>query len=107
MYAEFVFDQKIATWLLCHQHAFEFFKAVPHRIVLDNLKSAIIRAYTQDDDPAVQQSYRECAEHYGFLIDPCPAEYVDSAYSPSLSLNASQIAARGKWWNVCARVSGV
>jgi transposase len=71
MYAEFVFDQKIATWLLCHQHAFEFFKAVPRRIVLDNLKSAILRAYTQDEDPAVQQSYRECAEHYGFLIDPC------------------------------------
>ncbi len=71
LYAEFVFDQKIATWLLCHQHAFEFFKAVPRRIVLDNLKAAIIRAYTQDDDPAVQQSYRECAEHYGFLIDPC------------------------------------
>jgi len=71
LYAEFVFDQKIATWLLCHQHAFEFFKAVPRRIVLDNLKAAILRAYTQDDDPAVQQAYRECAEHYGFLIDPC------------------------------------
>jgi transposase len=71
LYAEFVFDQKIATWLLCHQHAFEFFQAVPRRIVLDNLKAAILRAYTQDDDPAVQQSYRECAEHYGFLIDPC------------------------------------
>jgi hypothetical protein len=23
------------------------------------------------DDPQVQQSYRECAEHYGFLIGPC------------------------------------
>lgn len=71
VYAEFVFDQKIATWLICHQHAFAFFHAVPRRIVLDNLKAAIIRAYTQDEDPAVQQSYRECAEHYGFLIDPC------------------------------------
>ena len=71
MYAEFVFDQKIATWLVCHQHAFTFFHAVPRRIILDNLKAAIIRAYTQDEDPAVQQSYRECAEHYGFLIDPC------------------------------------
>jgi transposase len=71
MYAEFVFDQKLATWLLCHQHAFAFFHAVPRRIVLDNLKSAIIRAYTQEEDPCVQQSYRECAEHYGFLIDPC------------------------------------
>ena len=40
-------------------------------MVLDNLKAAIIKAYTVDDDPEVQQSYRECAEHYGFLIDPC------------------------------------
>jgi len=71
MYAEIVFDQKLPTWLLCHQHAFEFFGAVPKRIVLDNLKAAVIRAYTRDEDPEVQQAYRECAEHYGFLIDPC------------------------------------
>jgi transposase len=70
-YAEIVFDQKLATWLLCHQHAFEFFGGVPQRIVLDNLKAAIIKAYTRDEDATVQQAYRECAEHYGFLIDPC------------------------------------
>lgn len=70
-FAEFVFDQTIPTWLLCHQHAFEFLGSVPKRVVLDNLKAAIIKAYTLDEDPEVQQSYRECAEHYGFLIDPC------------------------------------
>ena len=67
-YVEFVFDQKIGTWLECHRHAFEFFGGVPQRIVIDNLKTAIIRACW--DDPLVQQSYRECAEHYGFLIAP-------------------------------------
>ncbi len=71
MYVEFVFDQKIATWLLCHQHAFEFFGAVPQRIVLDNLKAAIIKAYSRDRDAEVVRAYAECAEHYGFLIDPC------------------------------------
>jgi len=71
MYAEFVFDQTITTWLLCHQHAFEFFRSVPKRIVIDNLKAAIIKAYTQDQDPEVTRAYAECAEHYGFLIDPC------------------------------------
>ena len=70
-YAELVFDKKLTTWLLCHQHAFEFFGGVPQRIVLDNLKAAIIKAYTREEDPTVQQAYRECAEHYGFLIDPC------------------------------------
>ena len=70
-FVEFVFDQKLPTWLLCHQHAFEFFGAVPKRIVLDNLKAAIIQAYTRDRDVEVQRAYGECAEHYGFLIDPC------------------------------------
>jgi hypothetical protein len=41
----------------------------PYRDVIDNLKAAIIKAVW--DDPEVQQSYRECAEHYGFLIAPC------------------------------------
>ena len=71
MFVEFVFDQTIPTWLLCHQHAFEFFGGVPKRIVLDNLKAAILQAYTRDRDPEVTRAYAECAEHYGFLIDPC------------------------------------
>src|SRR5512133_1600287 len=68
-YVEFVFDQTVATWLLCHRHAFEFFGGAPEEVVLDNLKAAIVRACF--DDPLVQQAYRECAEHYGFLIAPC------------------------------------
>lgn len=68
-YVEFVFDQKVETWLWLHRHAFEFFGGVPQRVVIDNLKAAILRA-TQDD-PQVQYAYRECAEHYGFLIAPC------------------------------------
>lgn len=68
-YVEFVFDQKVATWLLCHQRAFAYFGGVPERVVIDNLKAAIVRASW--DEPEVQHAYRECAEHYGFLIAPC------------------------------------
>jgi hypothetical protein len=71
MFVEFVFDQTIPTWLGCHQHAFEFFGGVPQRIVLDNLKAAIVRVWARDRDPEIQRAYAECAEHYGFLIDPC------------------------------------
>jgi len=42
---------------------------VPQRVVLDNLKAGITQACF--DDPQVQATYRECAEHYGFLIAPC------------------------------------
>ena len=68
-YAEFVWDQKIATFLRCHRNAFEFLGGVPKRVRIDNLKTAILKAVF--DEPQVQQSYRECAEHYGFLIAPC------------------------------------
>jgi transposase len=68
-YVEFVFDQTLPTWLALHDHAFRFFGGVPQRVVLDNLKAGITKACF--DDPQVQASYRECAEHYGFLIAPC------------------------------------
>jgi transposase len=101
MYVEFVFDQTVLTWLRCHQNAFEFFQGAPQRVVLDNLKAAILKAYTRDEDPQVQRAYAECAEHYGFLIDPClPAQprhkgkverggvgYVQSSFMPLLPPN--------------------
>lgn len=68
-YVEFVWDQKLETWLQLHRHAFEYFGGVPARVVIDNLKAGITQACWTD--PQVQQSYRECAEHYGFLILPC------------------------------------
>jgi hypothetical protein len=68
-YVEFVFDQQIETWLRLHRNAFAFFVGVPERVVIDNLKAGIVRACW--DKPQAQQSYRECAEHYGFLIAPC------------------------------------
>jgi transposase len=67
-YVEFVWDQKVETWLTCHRHAFEFFRGVPGRVVPDNLKTAIVKACW--DDPQVQFSYRECALHYGFRLAP-------------------------------------
>ncbi len=68
-YVNLVFDQEVGTWLRCHRAAFEFFGGVPRRVVLDNLKAAIVHAALYE--PEVQRAYRECAEHYGFLIAPC------------------------------------
>jgi len=69
-YVEFVFEQSVATWLGCHRRAFEWFAAVPTRLIIDNPKCAITRACSRD--PIVQRAYAECAEGYGFKIDPCP-----------------------------------
>ena len=69
-YVEFVFDQSVMTWLGCHRRAFEWFGAVPGRLIIDNPKCVITRACARD--PVVQRAYAECAEGYGFKIDPCP-----------------------------------
>ena len=68
-YAEFVFDQSVGTWLGLHVRAFAFFGGCPKRITTDNLKAAVVKASW--DDPVINRSYAECAEHYGFLISPC------------------------------------
>ena len=70
MYAEIVPDQKVATWLGCHQRAFEFFGGVPEVVRIDNPKCAITRACFHD--PELQRSYEEQACAYGFRVDPCP-----------------------------------
>jgi transposase len=69
MYAEIVWDQKVATWLRCHRNAFNFFGGLPSKVIIDNLKSAITRACFKDVE--VQRSYEAFAEAYGFQISPC------------------------------------
>lgn len=69
-YAEIVWDQKVPTWLGCHQRAFRFFGGVPKRLIIDNAKCAITKACTRD--PEVQRAYAELAEAYDFQIDACP-----------------------------------
>jgi transposase len=69
-YAELVTDQKVATWLACHRRAFEWFGGCPAKLIIDNPKCAITRACVRD--PEVQRAYGECAEGYGFKLDPCP-----------------------------------
>jgi transposase len=69
-YAEIVWDQKIPTWLGCHQRAFRFFGGVIKKVILDNPKCAITKACIRD--PEVQRAYAELAEIYDFQLSPCP-----------------------------------
>lgn len=116
-YVEFVFDQKVSTWLRLHRNAFEFFGGVPRRVVLDNLKAGIVKASLHD--PVVQRSYRALAEHYGFLIAPCRPRtpwhkgkverggvaYVKSNFLPGRSLR-SVVDANEQGWAWAVEVAG-
>jgi transposase len=53
-----------APWARLH-----LLRGRPHRVVLDHLKAGMVKACF--DDPQVQSTYREWAEHDGFLLAPC------------------------------------
>lgn len=69
-YRQLSFDQSSKSFLMAHIHAFEFFGAVPEKVVLDNLKAGVIQA--NPFEPLLNKSYIALAEHYGFVISPCP-----------------------------------
>ena len=69
-YAELVTHQDVETWLNCHQNAFNWFGGVVKKMIIDNLKSAIIKANYHE--PQIQRSYEGFAQAYGFIISACP-----------------------------------
>jgi transposase len=70
MYVEFVTHQDLPTFLKCFVRAFAFFGGVPRKMVTDNLRAAIVRHAWDGSDLEAGRSFRELAEHYGFLIAP-------------------------------------
>ena len=68
-YTEFVYRQTKESFVASHVRCFENFGGVPERIVLDNLKSGVIKPDLYD--PVLNPAYREMAEHYKCFIDPC------------------------------------
>lgn len=68
-YYECVYDQKVETFIQCHINAFNFFKGLPQRIKIDNLKAAILEANFYE--PIYQSMYKQFADYYGFQPLPC------------------------------------
>jgi transposase len=67
-FVRFVFRQDGPTWIDCHVRAFEYFQGVPAIIVLDNLKSGVLKPDLYD--PVINRAYGELERHYGFVADP-------------------------------------
>lgn len=68
MYVEFTVSQTMEHFLGCHQNAFRFFGAVPEKVMVDNLKSAVLK---RTPEPVFNPRYMDLADHYGFKIIPC------------------------------------
>ena len=65
-YTEAFLDMKGDTWITAHVNAYRFFGGVTRILMPDNLKTGVIK--NTKDEPVVNKSYQEMAEHYGTAI---------------------------------------
>ena len=70
MYLEFTVSQTMEFFLGCHEHAFEAIGGVPERLMIDNLRSAVLQRLT-GQAPVFNPKYVDFARHWGFQIAPC------------------------------------
>jgi len=67
-YARATWTQGLPDWIDAHAHAFQAIDGVPHLLVPDNTKAAVIKACLYD--PLVNRTYAEMAAHYDTAILP-------------------------------------
>jgi len=70
MYLEFTVSQTIEHFLACHEHAFSAFQGCPKRIIVDNLRSAVLKRLV-GEAPVFNPRYLDFARHFGFEITAC------------------------------------
>ncbi|HBS92106.1 MAG TPA: IS21 family transposase [Erysipelotrichaceae bacterium] len=68
-YAEALSDMKQMSWISAHTKMYEFFGGVTQMLYVDNLKTGVIK-HPKNEDPVLNQSYKEMAEYYNTAIVP-------------------------------------
>jgi transposase len=70
LYVEFTLGQSQEWFLGCHQRAFEKLGGVPHEVMVDNCKTAVL-SHVPGTDPVFNAQYLDFARHHGFRIKAC------------------------------------
>ena len=70
IFVEFTVSQTMEHFLSCHEHAFAAFGGVPSKIMVDNLKSAVLQRLA-GTAPVFNPRYLDFARHHGFTIAAC------------------------------------
>ena len=70
MYVEFTVAQTMEHFLAAHEHAFAAFQGCPTRLMIDNLKSAVLSRVV-GEAPVFNARYLDFSRHWGFDISPC------------------------------------
>lgn len=58
------------------EEAWEFFGGVARRLILDNMKVAVVKADRYE--PVFNRTFQEYSEHRGFIIDPAPVRHPEA-----------------------------
>lgn len=70
LHVEFTLGQSQEWFLGCHQRAFEKLGGVPHEVMVDNCKTAVL-SHVPGAEPVYNAQYLDFARHYGFRIKAC------------------------------------
>lgn len=70
IYVEFTVSQTMEHFLGCHLNAFDFFGGIVQKVMIDNLKSAVLRRIV-GQAPVFNPKYLDFANHCGFKIAAC------------------------------------
>ena len=118
-YVEFTCGERMEHFLSCHQNALRFFCGTPGAIMIDNLKTGVLR-HLQGEKAVFNTRYLDFAAHYGFEPRACNVRkanekgrvenfvgYVKKNFLAGLelpnSLSALNVAAR-QWMDTVANV---
>jgi len=70
LYVEFTLLERQEQFLACHHNAFLYFGGVPRRVMVDNLRSAVL-SHPSGQPAVYHPRYLDFAAHYGFQIRAC------------------------------------
>jgi len=70
LYVEFTLAETQEQFLACHEHAFEYFGGCVRRVMIDNLKSAVL-SHPAGQPAVYHPRYMDFAGHHGFEICAC------------------------------------
>jgi len=70
MYVEFTVSETMEHFLACHANAFAYFGGVVGKVMVDNLRSAVLQRIV-GQAPVFNPRYKDFADHFGFDIAAC------------------------------------
>ncbi|MEI8122859.1 MAG: IS21 family transposase [bacterium] len=70
LYVEFTLGETVEQFLTCHTNAFDYFGGCPVRVMVDNLKSAVL-SHPRGQPAVYNPRYLDFAQFHGFKVSAC------------------------------------